>query len=126
MTKQYKRVETIMSSATKSIPVYYVEVRDSDHGFKFRTETEKPQKSVLLELPNPEYQNLQNNYQYLKNIKINHHDKKRELPVHVILGVKNYTRIKTQQRSTVELLGDPVAELAKLGWVISLPGKENV
>ena len=115
-----------MSSATKSMPVYYVEVRDSDHGFKFRTETEKPQKSVLLELPNPEYQNLQNNYQYLKNIKINHHDKKRELPVHVILGVKNYTRIKTQQRSTVELLGDPVAELAKLGWVISLPGKENV
>ena len=40
--KQYKRVETIMSSATKSIPVYYVEVRDSDHEFKFRTETEKP------------------------------------------------------------------------------------
>ena len=51
---------------------------------------------MLLELPNPEYQNLQNNYQYLKNIKINHHDKKRELPVHAILGVKNYTRIKTQ------------------------------
>ena len=115
-----------MSSATKSIPVYYVEVRDSDHEFKFRTETEKPQKSVLLELPNPEYQNLQNNYQHLKNIKTNHLDKKRELPVHVILGVKNYTRIKTQQRSRVELLGDPVAELAKLGWVISLPGKENV
>ena len=115
-----------MSSATKSIPVYYVEVRDSDREFKFQIETEKPEKSVLLELPNPEYQNLEKNYQYLKNIKINHHDKKRELPVHVILGVKNYTRIKTQERSRVELLGDPVVELTKLGWVILSPGKENV
>ena len=115
-----------MSSATKSIPVYCPEVRDSDHKFKFQTETEKSQKSVLLELPNPEYQNLQNNYQHLKNIKTNHLDKKRELPVHVILGVNNYTRVKTQERSRVELLGDPIAELAKLDWVILSPGKENV
>ena len=32
--KQYKH---IMSSATKSIPVYSVEIRDSDHEFKFQT-----------------------------------------------------------------------------------------
>ena len=81
---------------------------------------------MLLELPNPEYQNLQNNYQHLKNIKTNHLDKKRELPVNVILGVNNYTRIKTQERSRVELLGDPIAELAKLDWVILSPEKENV
>ena len=33
--KQYKRIETIMGSSTKSIPVYSVEIRDSDHEFKF-------------------------------------------------------------------------------------------
>ena len=49
---------------------------------------------MLLELPNPEYQNLQNSYQHLKNIKINDHDKKFELPVHVILGVNDYAKIK--------------------------------
>ena len=82
-------------------------------------------KSVLLELPNPEYQNLQNSYQHLKDIKVNDHDKKLELPVHVILGVNDYARIRTQERPRVGLPGEPIAELTKLGWVILSPGKEN-
>ena len=67
---------------------------------------------MLLELPNPEYQNLQNSYQHLKDVKINDHDKKFELPVHVILGVNDYTRI---ERPRVGLPGEPIVELAKLG-----------
>ena len=43
-----------MSSATKSIPFYSVEIRDSDHDFKFQTEINNLEKSVLLELPNSE------------------------------------------------------------------------
>ena len=78
--KKYKGTETIMSSSTKSIPVYSVEIRDGEHEFKFQTEINKLEKSVLLELPNPEYQTLQNSYQHLKDIKINDHDKRRELP----------------------------------------------
>ena len=65
-----------MGSSIKPIPVYSVEVRDSDHELKFQTEINKLEKNVLLELPNAEYQNLQNSYQHLKNIKINYHDKK--------------------------------------------------
>ena len=80
---------------------------------------------MLLELPNPEYQNLQNSYQHLKDIKINDHDKKRELLVHVILGVNGYIRIKIQERPRAGFPGEPIAELTKLGWVILLPGKEN-
>ena len=91
----------------------------------FKTEINKLEKNVFLELPNPEYQNLQNSYQHLKNIKINDHDKKLELPVHVILRVNDYTRIKTQERPRVGLPGEPIAELTKLGWVILSPGKEN-
>ena len=60
-----------MSSSTKSIPVYSVEIRDNEHDFKFQTEINKLEKTVLLGLPNPEYQTLQNSYQYLKDIKIN-------------------------------------------------------
>ena len=56
--KQYKRIETIMSLPTKSVPVYSVQFRDSDHLFKFQTERNRLEKSVLSELPNPEYRNL--------------------------------------------------------------------
>ena len=114
-----------MGSSTKSIPVYSVEILDIDYEFKFQTEINKLEKSVYLELPNPGYQNLQNSYQHLKDIKINDHNKKLELPVHVLFGVNDYTRIKTQERPRVGLPGDSIAELTKAGWVILLPGKEN-
>ena len=104
-----------MNSATKSIPVYSVEVQGSDHEFKFQTEIKKLEKSVLLKLPGPEYQNLQNRYQQPKNITINNHDKKREPPVHVILGVNDYTRIKKQEIPRLGLPGEQIAELTKLG-----------
>ena len=64
----------MMGSSTKSIPVYYAEIRNIDHELKFQTEINKLVKSVLLELPNPVYQNLQNSYQNLKDIKTNDHD----------------------------------------------------
>ena len=51
-----------MGSSTKSIPVYSVVIRDSDHEFQFQTEINKLKKNVLLELPNSEYQNLRNSY----------------------------------------------------------------
>ena len=114
-----------MGSSNKSILVYFVEIRNSDHESEFQTEINKLEKSVLLELPNPEYQNLQNTYQLLKDIKINDYDKKHELPVHAILGVNDYTRIKTPEGPMLGLPGEPIAELTKLGWVILLPGKEN-
>ena len=47
--KQYKRIETIMGSSIKSIPIYPVEIQDSDHAFKFQTETNNLEKNVLLE-----------------------------------------------------------------------------
>ena len=47
---------------------------------------------MLLELPDPKYHELQNKYVHLKDLQINDHDPKNELPVHVI---RDYTKIKT-------------------------------
>ena len=52
---------------------------------------------MLLKLPNPEYQILQNSYHYAKDIKISDHNKKTDLSVHVIFGVNDITRIKAQE-----------------------------
>ena len=45
-----------------------------------------------------------------------------ELPVHVILGTNDYTKI-TQERPRVSLPWEPIAELTKFGWVIISPGQ---
>ena len=48
-----------------------------------------------------------------------------ELPVHVILGISDYTKIKTQERPRVGLPWQPIVELTKFGCVIVSPGQEK-
>ena len=49
---------------------------------------------------------------------------KAELPIHLILGVGDYTKIKVPEVPRVGSPGEPVAELTRFGWVIMSPGEE--
>ena len=46
----------------KNIPVYSVEIKNINNEFNFKTEISKLEKSLSLELPNPNYREIQNNY----------------------------------------------------------------
>ena len=110
---------------TRKIKIYSVKIQDINCEFGFETELNHLDKELLLELPNPKYRQLQNTYVHLKDLQINDHDPKGELPLHVILGISDYTKIKTQERPRVGLPGKPIAELTKVGWVIVSPGQET-
>ena len=43
----------------------------------------------------------------------------------MILGASDFTKIKTQERPRIGQIGDPIAELTRLGWIIISPGKES-
>ena len=62
-------------------------------GFGFETELNHLEKEKLLEL-NPKYRELQDTYVNLKDLVINDNNPKSELPVHSILGISDYTKIK--------------------------------
>ena len=109
----------------KKIPVYSVEMKDVNDEFRFKTEISKLEKSVLLGLPNPNYCEIQNSYQHLRDITLNHYDTKSKLPIHMMLGVSDYKKIETPERARIGLPGKPIAELTKLGWYIVSPGKES-
>ena len=47
------------------------------------------------------------------------------LPIHVILGASDFNKIKTKEAQRIEKIGDPIADLTKLGWIIISPGKES-
>ena len=64
-------------------------------------------------------------YPHLTGIKMNENQTKATLPIHVILGANNFTKIRTQERPRIGQIGDPVAELTTLGWIIMSPGKES-
>ena len=65
----------------KNKPVYLVEIKYINNKFSFETEISKLEKSALLELSNPNYCEIQNNYQYLRDVTLNDYDKKSEMPV---------------------------------------------
>ena len=94
-----KTIQTPMNSSSKKITIYSVQISDTKHQFSFQTELHKPEKSVLVTLPNPKYLELQNKYQHLKDLEMNDNDPKTVLPVRIISGVNDYTKIKTQERS---------------------------
>ena len=125
LRKESKRIEILVGSSMKNIPVYPVEIKYISDKFSFKTEISKLEKSVLLELPNPNYREIQNNYQHLRDITLKDYDTKSELPILLILGISNYTKIKTPEKARIGLPGEPIAELTKLGWYIVYPGKEH-
>lgn len=55
---------------------------------------------------------------------MNDENKKAELPVHIILGVSDYAKIRTETRPNIGHPGEPVADLTQFGWTILSPGKE--
>ena len=94
-----KTIQTPMNSSSKKITIYSVQISDTKHQFSFQTELHKPEKIVQVKLPNPKYLELQNKYQHLKDLEMNDNDPKTVLPVRIISGVNDYTKIKTQERS---------------------------
>ena len=71
------------------------------------------------------YLGLQNKYQCLKDLEINDNKLTTVLPIHVTLGVNNYTKIKTQKRPRVGLEGEPVAQIPKVRLVVVSPGNSS-
>ena len=114
-----------MNSVFKKTEIYSVEIQDTTYEFKLQTELNKLEKDVLLEITNPNYAEIQHSYQHLRDIAINDNDPKEILPVHVILGVGDYAKVKTHERARIGQPGEPIAELTKLGWVLTSPGQEE-
>ena len=75
-----------------------MEINDVSRDFQFKAEVSKNfnNESVLRQ------------HQHLRDIKMNDTDAKAELPIHLILGASEYTRIKVQEMPRVGQPGEPV------------------
>ena len=123
--KDYKRIEMMLHTTTKAIDIFQVQVSSLDGKFKITTEINKVEKSTLLLLPNPKYEELLKRYNHLKNIKLEDKDTKELLPIHLILGASDYSKVKTRTAPKIGNIGEPIAELTSFGWTIISSGDEN-
>ena len=88
------------------------------------TTVSKVDKGVLLSFPNPQYNDKIKMFLHLAGVTMDDEDTKPELPIHLILGASEYSRIKTQTKPKIGKAGEPIAELTTLGWTMMSAGKE--
>ena len=119
-----KRVEMLMGSHLTRMKTYNVVVESLDGSFQMDTKLTKVNKNELLTVENPHYEEIKAKYAHLARVHLADDDKKDQLPVHVILSVGDYARIKTDRAPLIGQAGEPVAEYTKLGWFIMSPGSE--
>ena len=120
--KERRRIDMMMQSVTQKIEVYDVNIASIDDKFSLQAFVSKVEKDVLLSLPNPKYDGIISRFNHLKGITMDDKDKKTSLPIHLILGNSEYSKIKTGEKPRIGKSGEPVGELTSFGWTIMSPG----
>ena len=107
-----KRIEMMLGSTTTRVEIY-------------ATEVSKVDKPELMELSNPNYADLSDKYKYFNGVKFEDLETRAQIPIHLVLGVSDYAKIKTTAALKVGRLGEPVAEKTLLGWTVMSPGEKR-
>ena len=114
----------MLHRTTIKMDIYNTNISNLNNSFHMDIEMNKVDKDVLVTIEYPNYDIILREYPHLKGAKMNDHDQKRQLPIHMVLGASDYSKIKTETKPKIGLAGEPVAEFTKLGWTIMSPGKD--
>ena len=95
---EHKRIEMMMCSTTQKIEQYDMKISNTCTRGKFemKTTVSKVDKGVQLSIPNPQYNDKIKMFPHPAGVMMDDEDTKPELPMHLILGASEYSRIKTQ------------------------------
>lgn len=121
---QTKQIDMLMCTKQVCLESYQVKIESTTKEFSMKAHLTKVDKSELLSLENPRYEELIAKYTHLKGVTMTDRDNKPKLPIHVVLGSGDYARIKTETRPRIGKDCEPIAELTKLGWFLMSPGQE--
>jgi len=109
---------------TKRIETYDVKISDTGGSCVLPVCATKVDHKELLSLENPNYPDIIKKYPYLEGVLMEDTATKPLLPIHVILGVNEYTKIRMSGCQRAGEMGEPVAEQTRFGWTIMTTGAE--
>lgn len=118
--REVRQVEMMMGVVTKPVEIFKVQISSLKGDFLLETDVTLVKKRQLLSLENPRYQQVLERYDHLKGVKMDDMDTKEFLPVHLILGVCDYTKIKTETAPLIRATNDPIARQGS-GSVSNVP-----
>ena len=108
-------------SIRKRVEIYKIRLRSLFSDFELEIQVNNTEKDIITHLPNYNIGKLKFKYKELTNLKFSDENStENNLPVHIILGTKDYNRIKTTKAPIICHDGEMiVAECTKLGWILS-------
>ena len=124
--KEIRKIDMMLGTTTREVELSTIQIAGPAGDFIIPVEVTKVNKSELLNLDNPRYEEIIKNNEHMQGVTMDDHDTKDKLPVRIILGAIEFAKLKTEKPPRVGLPGQPVAELTRYGWTIMSPGKESV
>ena len=118
--KERRSIEQMFGTVDKVVEVYEVMIASKSDSFKMKIECINAERDVITHLPNPNIEKLKRAQPRLRKIRFSEEETKDELlPVHILLGVKDYNQIRLSEAPIIGEKPDfPVAEQTKLGWIL--------
>ena len=105
-----RRIQTIMGVEAKKIHVYDIEVSNLKGECQFPVFVTRIERCELLTIDNSNYLAMIEKYEHLRGVHVDNVVKKSKLPIHLILGTNEYTKIKTSKAQRAGTMGEPVTE----------------
>lgn len=122
--KEVRKIEMLLGTSTRDVELATIEIAEINGTFSMPVEVTKVEKGELLLLDNPNYQETIERNPHLAGVVMHDVDTKSRLPVHIILGAGEYTKLKTTSAPKIGEPGQPVAKLTRFAWTIMSSGKE--
>ena len=97
----------LMGSCVERFEIYKTMMTPVDEAYQIDVILTKVNKGESLAIDNPNYEAIIESYPHLNGVEINDQDRKSSLPVDVVLGGKEYARIKMQTKPHVGKEGEP-------------------
>ena len=126
---EHKQIEMMVCLTTQKVNSYKMNISSVNKKFEMSltmlNEVDNFIKyfyNVLFSVPNPRYEELLKRYRHLEGVVMDDND---ELPVHVILGASDYSRVKMETKPRIGQQLEPIAELTTSGWTVMSAGSES-
>ena len=117
--REKQTIEQIFGTVKRWVEIYEIEIKSKSTRDKLTIECIKLDKAIITHLPNPSINEIKRRMPKLRRLKFTEESSKESLlPVHILLGVQDYQKIRTTKAPVLSAKTNPMAEYTKLGWIL--------
>ena len=118
---EFKVIEQLYKGIVKrKVEIYKIKIKSRILDYEINVEVGNTGKDILTFLQNYDISRLKRKYPRIKNLMFSdEHEKGEKLPVHIILGARDFNKMKIPEPPIILKDNDLVVEMTKLGWIIS-------